>query len=107
VQVAITSKSTGRAVGVSRAWVNSHYSIGGKRGMSMYSAEIPAPGEYVVEGSYPAGKSGGEVTLALGRSSVLGIVLTVLGCIAILGGSIGIGVGLIVTTAIRRNRGLP
>lgn len=104
VQVAVASKSSGRPVAVSRSWVNSNYSIGGKRGVSMYSAEIPEGGVYVVEGAYPPGKSGGEVTLAMGRSSVLGIVLTVFGCIAILGGSLATGVGLIVTTAIRRNR---
>jgi hypothetical protein len=107
VGVTITSKSTATPVGLSRTWVNSNYSIGGKRGVSMYSAEIPATGTYVVDGAYPPGKSGGDVTLAMGRSSILGIVLTVFGCIAILGGSIAIGVGLIVTTAIRRKRGLP
>ena len=102
LRCALAFKDSGKRIELSETWVTSRYSFAGKRGTSLFRFQAAEPGVYVLSADHPDGRSGGTTTLAVGPSGMAGIVLTVLGCIGILGGSIAAGVLLIVRTARRR-----
>jgi hypothetical protein len=82
----------GGNVPLSETWFNTKYSIEGRRGVSVYSFTIEKRGRYEISAR---GKTKNPVTLAVGPTNWAGMLLTVLGGIAILGGSIACGVFLI------------
>ncbi len=88
---------SGKTVPVSETWFNTRYSTGTRRGVSVLQFDAPEAGAYEFRSAYPQGKTGGAVNLAIGPSSLGDMIVTVLGCLVILGGSIALGVWTILS----------
>jgi hypothetical protein len=103
---AVTAKVTGANVPVSSTTVNSHYSLGGRSGYSVFDFKIGRPGIYEIAAQYPEGQEGPEVVLAVGQGLTMGVLTTVFGGLAIVFGSIGLAVAIAVYTAVKRHKAM-
>jgi hypothetical protein len=103
---AVTAKVTGANVPVSSTTVNSHYSLGGRSGFSVFDFKIDRPGIYEIAAQYPEGQEGPEVVLAVGQGLTMGVLTTVFGGLAIVFGSIGLAVAIAVYTAVKRHKAM-
>ncbi len=103
LECTLVSKSTQSPVALTHAAVNSNYSFGGRSGKSVFDFHIEQPGVYEFTSSYPQGEQGEEVVLAVGQGVVTGILSTVFGGLAILFGTIGLTIAIIVITAVKRH----
>ncbi len=100
----LASKRTGAGIRFSPSRANATYSFGGRVGRSVLDFQIEQPGMYVFSSSYPQGRDGSEVVLAVGRGSSMGIATTVLGSLAVLFGSIALGMVIFIVTLLRRHQ---
>ncbi|HET7840478.1 MAG TPA: hypothetical protein VFM21_02675 [Terriglobia bacterium] len=103
LECTLVSKSAQEPVPLSRATVNSNYSFGGRSGKSVFDFHINQPGVYELTASYPVGEQGEEVVLAVGQGVVTGILSTVFGALAIMFGTIGLTIAIILITAVKRH----
>jgi hypothetical protein len=97
----LVSERAGTRVPLSESWVPSRYSFEGRRGVSVYSFDVRVPGAYRFRAAAPAGKEAPRGTMAVRRGGWGEIVVTVGGCLLLLGGSIGAGVLLLVRSLVR------
>ncbi len=100
-ECSIESPSTNRRIELSRSWISSRYSFEGRRGVSVFVFEAPEPGAYrfqVRARERQPVEAGG--TMAVRPGGWGEVVVTVLGCLLILGGSIAAGVLLILRAAL-------
>ena len=104
LECSLVSKSTGAEVELKPAKVNSNYAIGGRAGRSVFDFHIDQPGTYVFKSSYPPGREGDDVVLAIGNGFTGGIFKTVVGGIAVMFASIVLSLLIAVITALKRIR---
>jgi len=104
LECAVRSKATGENVPVSPTTVSSNYSLGGRSGIGAFDFKVDRPGAYELSASYPEGREGPEVVLAVGQGFVTGIVTTVFGGLAIVFGSMGAAVAIALITLLKRVR---
>ncbi|MBI4165635.1 MAG: hypothetical protein HY508_07880 [Acidobacteria bacterium] len=104
LECSLRSKATGAAVKLSRSTANTHYSTGGRSGVSFLEFRIEQPGVYELSAEYPEGKEGPEIVLAVGQGVGLRIVTGILGSLAIVFGCIGVAIALVVYTGVMRYR---
>ena len=105
LECALASRATGQPVTLSNSWLPSRYSVDGRRGVSVYVFDAPAPGPYrftVRDPKAAEARVGGLGRMAVRPSSWSEILVTVLGCLLILGGSIAAGVLLILRAVLTR-----
>jgi hypothetical protein len=98
----VESCATGKAVEVSTSWMPARYSAGGRRGVAVYVFDAPAPGAYRFTVRDPEGRAKAGEHLAVRASSWGELLVTALGCLLILGGSIAAGVLLILFSVLRK-----
>jgi hypothetical protein len=106
LECTVTAKATGEEVALSRAAVSSRYSVGGRSGYSVFDFKIDRPGIYEIAAQYPEGQEGPEAVLAVGQGFTMGVLTTVFGGLAIVFGSIGLGVAIAVYTAVKRHKAM-
>jgi hypothetical protein len=108
LECAIASQATGRPVELSDSWLPSRYSVDGRRGVSVFVFDAPEAGPYRFTARDPGvraeAQKGGLGHLAIRPSSWGETLVTVLGCLLILGGSIAAGVLLILYSVLRKTK---
>jgi len=111
LECALESRATGQPVSLSNSWLPSRYAVDGRRGVSVFVFDAPEAGPYRFTVRDPGvraeAQKGGLGKLAVRPSSWGEILVTVLGCLVILGGSIAAGVLLILRAVLtRRGNGM-
>jgi len=104
LQCSLTSKATGEQIPLSPSSANSTYSMGPRSGVSVFDFSVQSPGLYVFSAQYPAGEDGPEVVLAVGHGFVKQLLVTILGGLGIMFGSMGVAGTIAVLTYFKRHR---
>jgi len=102
LNVTLTDNNTNSIVQIFKVSGKSNYSSIGRGGKSFLEFNIEKPGNYDLDAAYKD-NSGGKLTLAIARDFTKRILITVFGSIAILFGTISIGI-FIIASSIRKNR---
>jgi hypothetical protein len=107
LECSLASVKTGQPVELSGSWMPSRYSAGGHAGVSVFVFDAPGPGSYRFTARDPGvraeAQTGGLGTLAVAPGGWGEALVTVLGCLLILGGSIAAGVLLILRAVLKGN----
>jgi hypothetical protein len=103
LEVTLSSLATGDEVALSRANVDSTYSMGGRSGKAVFDFTIDRPGAYELTAQYPEGEEGPEVVLAVGQGFTGRILTTIFGALGIVFGSMVLAVAIALITAIKRH----
>lgn len=103
LECALASKTTGQTVRLSRSSVSSSYSVGGRSGVAVLDFTIAQPGVYELSAGYAEGHNGPEAVLAVGQGFATGILTTVFGGLAIVFGSMGIALAIVLVTVVQRS----
>jgi hypothetical protein len=104
IECRLTRTSDGQDIKLSPASMHSTYTIGSRAGVSLFEFNIDAPGEYTFEANYPAGRFGPKTVMAIGQGFVGRLLVTILGGLGILFGSLGLAITIVIVTAIKRRR---
>jgi hypothetical protein len=104
LQCSLASKATGEQIPLSRSTMNSTYSMGSRSGASVFGFRIDSPGTYVFSAQYPPGEEGPEAVLSVGHGFVKQLLVTILGGLAIMFGTVGAAAAIAVTTFVKRRR---
>jgi hypothetical protein len=96
--------STGEKVDLSPPFGSSTYTFAGRSGRSIAAFEIDHPGVYRMTASYPPGREGPQVVLAVGTGLFGGIASKIVVAIAALFGSIVIGAAILISGERKRER---
>ncbi len=106
--VTLQSKKDFREVAMSRPSGSTTYEIGGRAGVSVLEFEIDEPGTYLLTADYAAANSGPDVVFAIGKSNILSTVLIALGIffgtLIVGGGTVIVGVVIIVRAFLKRRK---
>jgi len=102
LNVTLTENSTNSLVPISKVSGKSNYSSIGRGGKSFLEFNIEKPGNYELDADYKE-RSGGKLNLTIAHEFTKRVLVTVIGSIAILFGTISIGIFIIVSS-IRKNR---
>jgi hypothetical protein len=102
LEVKLGSKTTGAPVPISPSTGSGTYEFGGRAGTAVFSFSIKDPGDYELSASYPQGKEGPDVVLAVTRGFETGLVSTVLGSLGILFTCLLISAALAIYTLVKR-----
>ena len=103
LECTLVSKANGARVRLSTSAVNTTYEFGNRSGRSVFDFRIERPGVYTLSASYPQGKQGPEVVLAVGKGITAGILVAVIGGLASFFGSIAIALAITLVTLIKRS----
>ncbi len=96
--------STGEKLELSPPFGSSTYTFAGRSGRSIAAFEIDHPGVYRMTASYPPGREGPQVVLAVGTGLFGGIISKIVVAIAALFGSIVIGAAILISGERKRER---
>ena len=79
------------------------YELGGRVGRSVWECTIGRPGLYVLSASYPEGRQGPEVVLAVGKDFTANALNTIGGGLALFFGTMFATAAIVVVTLVKRN----
>lgn len=82
---------------------SSNYSLGGRKGYSVFEFSIDQPGEYEFEAIYE-NRDGEEAVLAIGKGFGSALIKTILLCIATLFVSLGTSISIFCITLAKRRK---
>jgi hypothetical protein len=102
LQYVLTNKETGADVALTTPSSNETYDFGPRSGAALMVFTISEPGQYELSGRYPEGQEGPRLVLAVGRGVVKRLATAIMTVVAAVIGSILVGVGVIVVTAVMR-----
>ena len=100
----LVSKTTDREVQLSPSSMNSTYSMGSRSGVSIFDFNIDAPGDYMFSAQYPPGQDGPETVMAIGQGFMGRLMMTILGGLGTMFGSMGLAIAIAVVTFIKRRK---
>lgn len=101
--VELVEVETGETVVLDAPGSSATYELGGRSGQAVLGFEVERPGEYRLSADYGSG-GGPETVLAVGRGLGTRIAMTVVGAIAVIGGSFVLAAALVAWTFVRRRR---
>ena len=107
LRVTVTSEADGKSIPVVTPAMSSSYTVGSHSGKSMFAFEMAAPAEVRVAASYAAGQTGPQTVLAIGRSFIGRLVVTIIGAVFAVLTGFGAALALFLTTYFRRRRLAP
>jgi hypothetical protein len=84
--------------------MNSTYSLGSRSGVSVFDFHIGTPGVYVFSAQYPTGEKRPEAVMALCHGFGRKLLVTILGSLVILFGSLGAAGAMATITLVKRRR---
>jgi len=96
--------STGEKLDLSPPFGSSTYTFAGRSGRSIAAFEVDHPGIYRMTASYPPGREGPQVVLAVGTGLFGGIISKIVVAIAALFGSIVAGAAILISGERKRER---
>jgi hypothetical protein len=94
----------GKPVAVTAPAISSSYTIGGHSGKAVWGFQIATPGSYHLSALYPAGRTGPQTVLAIGRDVLWGIFRSIFGAIGSVMAGFAAALALVLTTYFRRQR---
>ena len=98
----LTSKKTGTPVAILPSSASSHYSLGSRKGESVFGFHIPEAGLYHFEAQYVRGQDGPKTVLTLSHEFVGNLLLTIFGSMGILFGSMILAATIAIVTFVKR-----
>jgi hypothetical protein len=104
LECVLVSKARNSTVALSPSSMSSTYEFGGRSGRSVFDFTIDQPGAYALSASYPQGQQGPEVVLAVGKGFTAGLFATILEALALVFGSMGIAVAIMLVTLLKRSK---
>lgn len=96
-------KNTEKVIELTEPKMNSTFNFSGREGVSVFEFILDEPATIVIESEYLEG-SGPEIVLNISKNMVLGLFAGIGKSLLILFGTTSVGVGIIVITAIKRNK---
>jgi len=84
--------------------MSSSYKLNAVAGRSLFNFEVQQPGAYQISAAYSDGRREPQTVLAVDRGFVGGLLLTILGSLALALAGSGIAAAIIVVVAIKRYR---
>lgn len=102
LNISVKSKSSTEEILVDAPFVNSTYSLGGRKGVATFDFEIKKPGEYVFSGKYRKGAGGPEVVLAISNNFPKVLVKIIFSAIAIVFSFSFVGIIVLLFTFFKR-----
>ena len=100
--VKVSPKAGGAAVEVRPAGDNSNYAINGREGISIFEFEIVELGLYRVTAAYADNRRSPEVVLAISHDFMGKLLITIIGCFAIIIVSLGGAIAIAIVTYRKR-----
>jgi hypothetical protein len=100
----LVSKAKNSRIALSPSSMNSTYELGGRAGKSVFEFRIIQPGVYELSAGYPEGQPGPKVVLAVGKDFTVRILMSIFGGLALVFGSSGIAVAVVLVTLIKRGK---
>lgn len=110
LDVSLVSKENGSPVTLSSPGTSTTYTVGDRAGVSILAFSIDRPGTYELSASYPPGRSGPDVVLAVGQGVGRGILTSIgsfFGAGAVFCGATILAGAIVLTTLIMRHRAAP
>ena len=104
LECSLENKASGAPVKLSLPFAYSHYSMGGRSGVSYLDFHIDRPGIYVLSAKYAPGEERREVVLAVGQEFGVRMAVTVASTLSVLFACNGISVIIAVYTVVKRHR---
>lgn len=101
---ALVSKTQNAEIVLTPSSTNSTYEFGGRSGRSMFDFRISQPGVYTLSGRYPQGQLEPQIVLAVGKDFNANLFTTIFESLALVFGSSGIAIAIIVVTAVKRSK---
>jgi hypothetical protein len=100
----VTVRTGGATVPLVASKTSTRYSVASVAGRSLFDFEARAPGTYQISATYDGGRKEPQTVLAIDRGFVGGLIMTILGAMAIAFGGMGIAVAIAVVVFIKRRR---
>ncbi len=100
--VEIKNKKSGEKIKITAPFVNSTYSLGGRKGVATFAFKIKDPGKYIFSGNYKKGAGGPEVVLAISNNFPKILVKIIFSSIAIVFSFSLIGIAVLLFTFFKR-----
>jgi hypothetical protein len=104
MEIRVIDRASGADLPLSPVMGSSNYSMGGRQGYGVFNFQVSSPGEYEIIAEYTRGHTGPQTVLAISGGFVEELVITILGSIGILFGTITVTVLIVVITAIKRSK---
>lgn len=100
----VHSKETGDSIPLHQPSMSTTYTVGGRSGESVLAFRIDRPGSYEISCGYDEGYVGPEAVVAVGSEVGSGIFRTIGYCMLAMFGGFGLGLTVIIVTAVRRQK---
>jgi hypothetical protein len=100
----VHSKETGDSIPLRRPSMSTTYTVGGRSGESVLAFRIDRPGSYEISCGYDEGYIGPEAVVAVGSEVGSGIFRTIGYCVLAMFGGFGLGLTVIIVTAVKRQK---
>jgi hypothetical protein len=84
--------------------VTTNYDLGSRAGKAILGFRIDQPGDYTLSASYPHGRSGPDIVLAVSRGRAANLLFAVLGGIATASAAFAIAVIIVIAAAMKRSK---
>jgi hypothetical protein len=104
LQIEVIEKSTGNKLSTYPPSGSLTYRMGSRFGRAILAFRVNSPGVYLLRASYPPGRVGSQVVLAVGRGFMEGILFTVAISLVAFFGSLIIAAALVITVHKRRHQ---
>ena len=100
----VSSKADKSKIALLPPWGSETYEFGGRAGRSVWEFTIDKPGLYLLSASYPEGRQGPEVVLAVGKDFMANLFKTIASAMALMFGTMAATVAIVVVTLVKRNK---
>lgn len=104
LRVGLTAEASGAAVKLTEPSTNSSYSIGNRKGTSMFAFTIDKPGGYRLTAGLANGRTEPKAVLAIAQGVMAALFSLIFGTLAIAFGGIGVAGAIVVVTLWQRSK---
>jgi len=102
LRVAVNSANTGDDIPIAPTAMSQTYSFGSRSGASVFAFNISEPGRYRLVAAYDDGRTEPQAVFAIGHGFLAGLMITILGSLAILFACIAAAVVVAVVVSQKR-----
>lgn len=104
LRVGLTAEASGAAVKLTEPSTSSSYSIGNRKGTSMFAFTIDQPGGYRLTAGLANGRAEPKAVLAVAQGVMAALFSLIFGTLAIAFGGIGVAGAIVVATLWQRSK---
>jgi hypothetical protein len=102
LRIVVKSATTGNAIPIAPTAASQTYSFGSRSGKSAFAFNIPEPGRYRLVAAYDDGRAEPQAVLTIGHGFLAGLMIIILGSLAIVFACMAVAVVLVVVVWRRR-----